>query len=178
MVFVWFLGSCHCNSGFVYFYSLLFEKTPKREDLFLNMVWWQRHLQCALRQVGRRLEHNYTPSAHYSSTSRLSSSLLPCELPSIRRLWRSPSASISTPLYQYFQQFLGCLALSNDEKNTEGISTSRKLLAGSSEETPISSPLTPVLAIDGGKTEEKKVVPSCSKVQAVLKKIKQVIHSA
>ncbi|XVE75844.1 hypothetical protein DITRI_Ditri12bG0124000 [Diplodiscus trichospermus] len=63
------------------------------------------------------------------------------------------------PLYQYFQQL--------------GISTSRKLLAGSSEETPISSPLTPALAMNSGKTEEKKVVPNRSKVQAVLKKIKQ-----
>ncbi|XP_021289877.1 uncharacterized protein LOC110420826 [Herrania umbratica] len=123
------------------------------------MVGWQRHLQCVLRQAGRRLEHNYTLSANYSSSCRLSSSFLTGELPSIQRLWRSPSASISTPLYQYFQQL--------------GISTSRKLLAGSSEETPISSPLTPVLAINSGKTEEKKVVPNRSKVQAVLKNIKQ-----
>ncbi|EOY08529.1 hypothetical protein QUC31_010818 [Theobroma cacao] len=123
------------------------------------MVGWQRHLQCVLRQVGRRLEHNYTLSANHSSSSRLSSSFLTGELPSIQRLWRSPSASISTPFYQYFQQL--------------GISTSRKLLAGSSEETPISSPLTPVLAINSGKTEEKKVVPNRSKVQAVLKNIKQ-----
>ncbi|XWS43301.1 hypothetical protein CRYUN_Cryun16bG0091200 [Craigia yunnanensis] len=123
------------------------------------MVGWQRHLQCILRQVGRKVEHNYTLSANYSSSSRLSSTLVPGELPSIQRVWRSPSASISMPLYQYFQQL--------------GISTSRKLLAGSSEETPIPSPLTPVLAINSGKTEQKKVVSTCSKVQAVLKKIKQ-----
>ncbi|XVF07500.1 hypothetical protein REPUB_Repub06bG0144300 [Reevesia pubescens] len=124
------------------------------------MVGWQRHLQCVLRQVGRRLEHNFTLFADYSSSSsRLSSSLLPGEVPNIQRLWRSPSASISTPLYQYFQQL--------------GISTSRKLLAGSSEETPIPSPLTPVLAINSGKAEEKNVVPNCTKVQAVLKEIKQ-----
>ncbi|TYJ18729.1 hypothetical protein E1A91_A09G142800v1 [Gossypium mustelinum] len=125
------------------------------------MVGWQRHLQCALRRIRRRLEHNYSLSSNYSSTStsRLSPSLLPSELPGIQRLWKPPSASISSPLYQYFQQL--------------GISTSRKLLAGSSEETPISSPLTPVLAIDSGKTEEKKVVANRTKVQAVLKKIKQ-----
>lgn len=123
------------------------------------MVGWQRHLQCVLCQVGRRLENNYTLAANYSSSSRLSSSPLPGELPTIQRLWRSPSASISTPLYQYFQQL--------------GISTSRKLLAASSEETPIPSPLTPVLAINSGKTEEKKAVPNRTKVQAVLKKIKQ-----
>ncbi|KAH1090393.1 hypothetical protein J1N35_017650 [Gossypium stocksii] len=121
----------------------------------------ERHLQCALRRIRRRLEHNYSQSSNYSSTStsRLSSSLLPSELPGIQRLWKPPSASISSPLYQYFQQL--------------GISTSRKLLAGSSEETPISSPLTPDLAIDSGKTEEKKVVANRTKVQAVLKKIKQ-----
>ncbi|XVE96254.1 hypothetical protein REPUB_Repub02eG0205500 [Reevesia pubescens] len=112
------------------------------------MMGWQRHLQCVLRQIGRRLEHSHTLSANYSS-SRLSSSLSSGQLPSIQRLWRSPAASISTPLYQYLQQL--------------GISTSRKLLAGSSEETPIPSPLTPVLAIDSGKTEEKKVVPNRSK---------------
>ncbi|TYH89252.1 hypothetical protein ES332_D01G245600v1 [Gossypium tomentosum] len=130
---------------------------PKREDL-LNMVGWQRHLQCALRQVGSRLEHNYTHSTNYSSVSRLNSPVLPRELPSYQKLWKSP-ASMSPVLYRYFQQL--------------GISTSRKLLAGSSEETPIASPLTPVLAIDSGKTEEKKVVPNRTKVQAVLKKIKQ-----
>ncbi|XVF55897.1 hypothetical protein PTKIN_Ptkin06aG0073200 [Pterospermum kingtungense] len=126
------------------------------------MVGWQRHLQCALRQVGRRLEHNYTLSAsanYSSSSSRLSSSVLSGELPSIQSLRGSPSASISTPLYQYFQQL--------------GISTSRKLPASSSEETPISSPLTPVLAASSGQTEEKKVVPNRSQVQAVLKNIKQ-----
>ncbi|KAG4163724.1 hypothetical protein ERO13_D01G190300v2 [Gossypium hirsutum] len=122
------------------------------------MVGWQRHLQCALRQVGRRLEHNYTHSTNYSSVSRLNSPVLPRELPSYQKLWKSP-ASMSPVLYRYFQQL--------------GISTSRKLLAGSSEETPIASPLTPVLAIDSGKTEEKKVVPNRTKVQAVLKKIKQ-----
>ncbi|GMI64633.1 hypothetical protein like AT4G28360 [Hibiscus trionum] len=124
------------------------------------MVGGQRHLQCALRQVGRILEHNYTHSANYStSIPRLNFSALPGELPRYQRLWRSPSASFSTPLYQYFQQL--------------GISTSRKLLAGSSEETPIASPLTPVLAINSGKTEEKRVAPNRTKVQAVLKKIKQ-----
>lgn len=58
-------------------FCLDFEESPKREDL-LNMVGWQRHLQCALRQVGRRLEHNYTHSTNYSSSiSRLNSPVLP-----------------------------------------------------------------------------------------------------
>ncbi|KAF7148687.1 hypothetical protein RHSIM_Rhsim03G0061200 [Rhododendron simsii] len=61
---------------------------------------------------------------------------------------------------------------------TEGLrriqfSTSRTLLASSSDETPISSPLTPVLALGSGKPEEQKVLSKPSKVQAVLKGIKQ-----
>ncbi|MFQ6631886.1 hypothetical protein Gotur_009629 [Gossypium turneri] len=61
-------------------------QTDKRMQLDVeavpkNMVRWQRHLQCALRQIRRRLEHNYSLSSNYSSTStaRLSSSLLPSE---------------------------------------------------------------------------------------------------
>ncbi|KAI8562853.1 hypothetical protein RHMOL_Rhmol03G0067700 [Rhododendron molle] len=52
-------------------------------------------------------------------------------------------------------------------------STSRTLLASSSDETPISSPLTPVLALGSGKPEEQKVLSKPSKVQAVLQGIKQ-----
>ncbi|KAF7113570.1 hypothetical protein RHSIM_RhsimUnG0113000 [Rhododendron simsii] len=47
------------------------------------------------------------------------------------------------------------------------------MLASSSDETPISSPLTPVLALGSGKPEEQKVLSKPSKVQAVLKGIKQ-----
>lgn len=57
----------------------------------------------------------------------------------------------------------------------QGISSSRNLLANSSDETPISSPLTPRLAIDSGKAEDKKVISKPATVQAVLKGIKQVI---
>ncbi|KAB1222538.1 50S ribosomal protein L22 [Morella rubra] len=61
-----------------------------------------------------------------------------------------------------------------------GVSSSRKLLAESSEEAAISSPLTPVLAINSGKNEDQnpRAVSKPAKVQAVLKGIKQVIHSA
>ncbi|XP_039057498.1 uncharacterized protein LOC120200819 [Hibiscus syriacus] len=123
----------------------------------------EKEREYAAEQSGRVIDVYRTLSKPLSravyigiSTSR---KLLAGELPSYQRLWRSPSASISTPLYQYFQQ--------------SGISTSRELLAGSSEETAIASPLTPVLAINSGKTEEKKVAPNRTKVQAVLKKIKQ-----
>ncbi|OVA10641.1 Ribosomal protein L22/L17 [Macleaya cordata] len=59
--------------------------------------------------------------------------------------------------------------------NTQGISTSRKLLEESSSDlTPVPSPLSsPLLALNSGKTESQAVVSKPSKVQAVLKAIKQ-----
>ncbi|XP_021657059.2 uncharacterized protein LOC110647500 isoform X1 [Hevea brasiliensis] len=124
------------------------------------MVGWQRHLQSLLRQVGKRVEHNYTALANFSSSSRVESSFLTGELPYLQRLWKSPSANVLRPFYQYLQQ--------------SGISSSRKLLADSFEETPIRSPLTPALTpLSSGKTKEQKAVSKPSKVQAVLKGIKQ-----
>ncbi|KAK7828567.1 uncharacterized protein LOC112012537 [Quercus suber] len=124
------------------------------------MVGWQRHIHLVLSRVGKRVEHSYNLSANFSS-SRLESSFSPGELTYLQRLWRPPSANISRPFYQYFQQL--------------GISSSRKLLAESSEEKAIPSPLTPVLAINSGKNKDQnqKVVSKASKVQAILKGIKQ-----
>lgn len=128
---------------------------------FEVMVGWQRHLQSLIRQVGRRsAEHNHI--AHFSTTtsttSRLDSPLLPGELSYLPRLWKLPSANVSTrPFYQFLQQ--------------AGISNSRKLLADSSEEQPVSSPFTPMLALESGKTEQK-AVSKPETVQAVLKGIK------
>lgn len=50
------------------------------------------------------------------------------------------------------------------------------MLANFSEETPVSSPLTPVLSLGSGETDDQKqkAVAKRSKVQAVLKNIKQV----
>lgn len=57
----------------------------------------------------------------------------------------------------------------------QGFTSSRILLANISDETPIPSPLTPQLALTSGKDEAKEAVTSKpSKVQAVLKNIKQV----
>ncbi|KAK0584219.1 hypothetical protein LWI29_009444 [Acer saccharum] len=125
---------------------------------FEVMVGWQRHLQSALRHLGKRVEHNYTASAklycsHYEPSRFLGG------LPHIQSLGRSPSANISRPLYQYLQQL--------------GISSSRKLLVNSSDETPTSSPLTSALTVGSGKAEDKKVVSKPAKVQAILKGIKQ-----
>ncbi|PON91686.1 Ribosomal protein [Trema orientale] len=124
------------------------------------MVGWQRHIKALLNHVGKKVEHSYTQSANLGC-SRIESLPKLAELPSLQRLLKPPSPIISRPFYQYFQQL--------------GISSSRKLLADSSEEAPIRSPLTPVLALNSGKTEDEqqKAVSKPSKVQAVLKNIKQ-----
>ncbi|KAF3442769.1 hypothetical protein FNV43_RR16686 [Rhamnella rubrinervis] len=124
------------------------------------MVGWQRHIQSIIRHVGKRVEHSYNQSANLSC-SRLESFHAPAELPYLRRLLKPPNATISRPLYQHFQQL--------------GISSSRKLLADASDEAPIRSPLTPVLALNSGKDEDQsqKALSKPSTVQAVLKGIKQ-----
>ncbi|KAM7265585.1 hypothetical protein ACFE04_003268 [Oxalis oulophora] len=120
------------------------------------MVGWQRHLQSLIRQVGKRVEHN-----NYTATASYLTSRLPVKSGSLHRLWKQCSADIyPRPFYQYLQQM--------------GISSSRTFLA---EETPISSPLSPTLALGTGRTdteEEKKVVSKQDTVQAVLKGIKQI----
>ncbi|KAK2979278.1 hypothetical protein RJ640_029213, partial [Escallonia rubra] len=55
----------------------------------------------------------------------------------------------------------------------QGFTSSRKLLADSSDATPIPSPLTPVLALGSGQSEAQKAASKPAKVQAVLKGIKQ-----
>ncbi|KAF8398001.1 hypothetical protein HHK36_016927 [Tetracentron sinense] len=123
------------------------------------MVGWQRHLQSVLHHVGKRVEHNYRASANFSNTHTNPSFLLG-KFPYLQRTLNLPSTNLSRPFHQYLQQL--------------GISSSRKLLAESSSDiTPIPSPLTPVLALDTGKTENQAVVSKPSKVQAVLKGIKQ-----
>ncbi|XP_059668638.1 large ribosomal subunit protein uL22c-like [Cornus florida] len=122
------------------------------------MVGWQRHLQSILRQVGKRVEHNYNAPVNFSSYHSRSNSVLG-ELPYFHSLRSPPSTGISRPFYHYLQQL--------------EFSSSRKLLADSSDATPIPSPLTPVLALNSGKAEEQKAISKPSKVQAVLKCIKQ-----
>lgn len=57
----------------------------------------------------------------------------------------------------------------------QGFTSSRTLLADSSDATPVSSPFAAAaLAIESGKSENEKQVRKRSKVQAVLKGIKQV----
>lgn len=122
------------------------------------MVGWQRQLQSLLSQVGKRMEHNYIASAKFSSSRSNSYSLLG-EAPNIRGIWNSTSANISRPFYCYLQQM--------------GISSSRKLLADSSDIKPMPSPLTPMLGSNIGTTENQKAVSKPATVQAILKCIKQ-----
>ncbi|KAF5737396.1 39S ribosomal protein L22 mitochondrial [Tripterygium wilfordii] len=122
------------------------------------MAGWQRNLQTIVRQFGKRVAHNYPSSANFSA-SRLESSLAPGELPFLQRLWKLPDTNVSRPFYRYLQE--------------SGISSSRKLLAGASDEKPIASPLTPTLALSSGKSENQKAASKPAKVQAVLKDIKQ-----
>lgn len=58
----------------------------------------------------------------------------------------------------------------------QGISSSTQLLAKSSEETPVSSPLVPIslLGRSTGEEQNQKTITKADKVQAILKGIKQV----
>ncbi|PIA26905.1 hypothetical protein AQUCO_08600054v1 [Aquilegia coerulea] len=97
------------------------------------MVGWQRNLQTIIRHVGKRVEHKFSTlsSAHINSSSPLGQSCYPCNTYSCTK--------IVHPIHQYLQQL--------------GISTSRTLLTDSADAIP--SPLTPVLSIEGGKTEKQ-----------------------
>ncbi|XP_027068766.2 39S ribosomal protein L22, mitochondrial-like isoform X1 [Coffea eugenioides] len=122
------------------------------------MVGWQRHLQSLLRQAGRRLDQSRL-SPLYSFYHSKAAPGLAGEAAHRNILWSSHFHCTTRPLYHYVQQL--------------GFTSTRKLLADSSNETPISSPLTPALALSGGKAEPEKPVSKPSKVQAVLKGIKQ-----
>ncbi|XP_059308979.1 uncharacterized protein LOC132060102 [Lycium ferocissimum] len=121
------------------------------------MVGWHRHLQCILRHAGKRYQQNQTVPFNSLFHSKASSVL--GKAPYLPRLQNALSPCISRPLYQYLQHL--------------GLSGSRTLLADSSADaTPISSPLTPLLTSTGS-TEAEKAASKPSKVQAVLKGIKQ-----
>ncbi|KVH97161.1 uncharacterized protein LOC112523028 [Cynara cardunculus var. scolymus] len=120
------------------------------------MVGWHRHVQSILRQVGKRLENSCHAHANFSSSSLKFSPVqgLP---PHLQVLWVPSSTNVSRPSYHHFQQL--------------GFTSTRRLL--SSEATPGPSPLTPTLAIGSGQAEAEKAVSKPSKVQAILKNIKQ-----
>ncbi|XP_054776543.1 uncharacterized protein LOC129285018 isoform X2 [Prosopis cineraria] len=116
------------------------------------MVQWQRHILPILRHIGKRPNPANEVIAATTVISRIGQ---------VQTAWRMPLGSMSRPFWYNFQH--------------QGIASSTKMLANSSEETPVSSPLTPVLSLGSGKTEDQKqkAVVKPSKVQAVLKGIKQ-----
>ncbi|KAF3660389.1 putative OTU domain-containing protein-like isoform X1 [Capsicum annuum] len=127
------------------------------KNLADEMAGWQRHLQCILRQAGKRYQQNqpvpFNSLFHPKATPVLG------EVPYLPRLQNKLSPCNSRPLYQYLQHL--------------GLSSSRTLLAD--DATPISSPLTPLLTSSTGSTEAEKAISKPSKVQAVLKGIKQSV---
>ncbi|XP_060185190.1 uncharacterized protein LOC132614688 [Lycium barbarum] len=117
------------------------------------MVGWQRHLQCILRQAEKRYQQNRT--VPFNSLFHSKATPVLGEAHHLPRLQNTLPPCISRPLYQYLQHL--------------GLSGSRTL---SADATPISSPLTPLLTSTGS-TEAEKAASKPSKVQAVLKGIKQ-----
>lgn len=123
------------------------------------MVGWQRCIRSILGHVQKRVELSYNVAAN--SSYRLQSSFSNGELPYLQQLLKPSSEGIAQPHFRCLQQM--------------GISSSRMLLANKSEEA-VSSPLTSALALSSGKDGDKKdqkVVCKPSKVQAILKGIKQ-----
>ncbi|KAK7373979.1 hypothetical protein VNO80_07402 [Phaseolus coccineus] len=118
------------------------------------MVQWQRHILPFLRHIHKQVvaHHHANPSAPSLVISRLASSL----------------SQVGTEnVFMYYDEFY---ASSND-----GISSTTPLLANSSEETPVLSPLVPVSSLGSSKGEDQKqkAVTKPEKVQAILKGIKQ-----
>ncbi|XP_052724826.1 50S ribosomal protein L22, chloroplastic isoform X2 [Vigna angularis] len=129
------------------------------------MVKWQRLIFPFLRHIHKRVvdHHHANPSAPSLAISRLASSLSQGQ---IGRITMPTLPCFSRPIFLGFQH--------------QGISTTAPLLANSSEEAPVLSPLVPVSSLGGSKGEDQKqkAVTKPETVQAILKGIKQVIHSA
>ncbi|KAK1275455.1 hypothetical protein QJS04_geneDACA003734 [Acorus gramineus] len=121
------------------------------------MAGWQRHLRSVLRQVEATRKQICASHVHsYSSLAR--SNPLSGQVFSSAMAVNASCKTIRGPLHQYLQRV--------------GISSSRNMLSKSDDLVPVSSPLTPVLPSGGGKTEGQ-MVSKPSKVQAILKKIRQ-----
>lgn len=121
------------------------------------MVGWRRNLQSLVYQAAKRLE--YSGNASFNAFYHSKTSLRPGMFPCFSSQRNSLSPTFSSQLHHYIQNL--------------GFTSSRRLLVESSDATPVSSPLIPVLPSSTGNTETQKVISKPSKVQAVLKKIKQ-----
>ncbi|KAK7340199.1 hypothetical protein VNO77_20896 [Canavalia gladiata] len=121
-----------------------------------KMVQWRRHIFPILRHFHKGVvEHQ----PNHSLPNRLASSFSQGQLG--RRPCTTTFPYFSNPLYRCFQH--------------QGISSTTWLLANSSEEAPISSPLAPVplLGSSKGEDQKQKAATKPEKVQAILKGIKQ-----
>ncbi|TKY65511.1 50S ribosomal protein L22 [Spatholobus suberectus] len=125
------------------------------------MVQWQRRIFPILRHIHKGVvdHHHANLLAPNPVISCLVSSLSQGQLG--RRAWPTTPPCFSRPIFLGFQH--------------QGISSSAQLLANSSEETPVLSPLAPVslLGSSKGEDQKQKAVTKPEKVQAVLKGIKQ-----
>ncbi|KAF3782643.1 50S ribosomal protein L22 [Nymphaea thermarum] len=124
------------------------------------MAGWYKHLQAVLRQISSRNVHKFqAPTNHFGASARFSPLL--GHPSSLQSTLAFPSGQIQQPFYYYLQRL--------------GVSSSRQFLAEASADAniqPISSPLTPLLG-STGKEKSDAVVSKPSRVQAVLKGIKQ-----
>lgn len=127
----------------------------RKSVLSKTMVGWQRHLRSLVRQVAKRYE--CSASASFSTFNQAKASLLSGELSSLTSLRNSHCPNFSRPLFLHAQKL--------------EFTSSRSLL--SAEGTPISSPLVPALPSSTENTETRRAISKPSKVQAVLKGIKQ-----
>lgn len=121
------------------------------------MVGWRCLLQSLQNQAVKRCIRGCV--APFSSSYHSKATPLLGEVPSFQTLWNSHFISAPGPFSRCLQQ--------------QGFTSSRTLLADSSDAAPISSPLTPALALNSGTTENVKAVSKPAKVQAILKGIKQ-----
>lgn len=121
------------------------------------MVGWQRNLQSFVRQASKR--YLYSHSASFNTFNQSKASRVSAEVSELSRLRNSYFPTISRPLHQYLQKL--------------GFTSTRSLLTDTSDAIPISSPLIPALPASTGNTETQKTIRKASRVQAVLKGIKQ-----
>lgn len=121
------------------------------------MVGWQRNLQSFVRQASKRYLYNHITS--FNTFNQSTASRVPAEVSDLSRLRNSYFPTISRPLHQYIQKL--------------GFTSTRSLLTDTSDAIPISSPLIPALPASTGNTETQKTIRKASRVQAVLKGIKQ-----
>ncbi|KAL9315065.1 hypothetical protein ACSQ67_016066 [Phaseolus vulgaris] len=154
------------------------------------MVQWQRHILPFLRHIHKRVvdHHHANPSAPSLVISRLASSLSQGQVGGERGQERHQLCHVSQDPFFSVSNISSENVILDPSRGTGvcnhiaaaivdkvGISSTTPLLANSSEETPVLSPLVPVSSLGSSKGEDQKqkAVTKPEKVQAILKGIKQ-----